>query len=540
MASSSRWPTLHDRPTDATIPFMKRRIILILATIGLLPATAAPIAPEEVAILFNSDVPESVRLAETYRAARTIPTANLIGLPLPKQPDINRDQYQSLIRNPLREHFQTKGWWQRGQDANGIILPVQNRIRVLVTIRGVPLRITQSPKPKDSPPPPPGDPISGRDDASVDSELAYFGVEGVPDAGVLNNPFFKSETDLATAKLPYLVLTARIDAPSAATCERMIRDAITTETSGLWGPAYVDIANKFPQGDEWLNNLAKTNRDAGIPTVVDRFKDTLPKSYPMNGAALYFGWYDNHASGPLLNPAFRFRPGAVAIHIHSFSAQQLTDPTKNWSAGLLEAGAAATVGNVFEPYLHLTHHLDILQQRLLDGHTWVEAAWMAMPCTSWQGVVLGDPLYRPFLHLKGAGGERADPDNDFRAFRLAHERWGDDPDERIKQLAAATARTKSGTLAEAIGLERLAFGQSPEAAEWFRKAKSLHTDPVSQLRQDYHLIAIDRAAGRKELAITAIREAKLRHPDLPETAGLAGWLDILDPPPPPAADPTQR
>ncbi len=77
--------------------------------------------------------------------------------------------------------------------------------------------------------------------------------------------------------LPFLVLTARIDAPSYATCERMIRDAVAAEKTGLWGMAYVDIANKFPQGDQWLETVVKENAQAGIPTVVDRFNDTLPR-----------------------------------------------------------------------------------------------------------------------------------------------------------------------------------------------------------------------------------------------------------------------
>jgi uncharacterized protein (TIGR03790 family) len=175
-----------------------------------------------------------------------------------------------------------------------------------------------------------------------------------------------------------MVLTARIDASSMATCERMIRDAVDTEISGLWGRAYVDIAKKYPMGDKWLEQIVAQNLRGGIPTVVDRFNDTLPKNYPMTQASLYYGWYDGNVSGPFLNTQFRFRKGAVAVHIHSFSAQQLSNSNQNWSAPLLERGATVTVGNVYEPYLELSHYLDILHQRLLAGHSWVEAA---TPCT---------------------------------------------------------------------------------------------------------------------------------------------------------------
>ena len=60
-----------------------------------------------------------------------------------------------------------------------------------------------------------------------------------------------------------------------------------------------------------------------------------------------------------------------------------------------------------------------------------------------------------------------------------------------------------------------------------------------KLRQDFHLIAIDRAANRKDLAVRGLRDAQTRYGPIPEAEALKGWLDILDPPPPPPADPTK-
>jgi uncharacterized protein (TIGR03790 family) len=50
--------------------------------------------------------------------------------------------------------------------------------------------------------------------------------------------------------------------------------------------------------------------------VVDRFNETLPKNYPMTDAALYYGWYEWSVNGPFINPRFKFRKGAVAMHLH--------------------------------------------------------------------------------------------------------------------------------------------------------------------------------------------------------------------------------
>ena len=517
-----------------------RRSALILLLLAAFPLPAgAALRPESVAVLYNSAVPESRQLAEIYRQAREIPLENLIALDMPVTPDISRENYEKWILKPLRREFGSRGWWKRQTDGGGVTLPVANHIRVLVTMRGVPLRIQPVPKAAaKAGAPPPQNPAAGHDEASVDSELAMFGVEGVPIDSVLQNKFYQSEKSITEAAMPFLVLTARIDAPTFATCERMIRDAVAVEKTGLWGRAYVDIANKFPQGDQWLEAVVKSNATAGIPTVVDRFDDTLPKNYPMTGASLYYGWYDWSLSGPFLNPRFEFRKGAVAMHLHSFSAEQLADPAKNWCGGLLEKGAAVTVGNVYEPYLHLTHDFGILHQRLLDGHSWVEACWMAMPVTSWQGVVLGDPLYRPFSHFDG-GGVKEDGDIEFRALRAAALQWKNDLLEQRKQLEKASERMQSGVLAEAVGLSSLQKNDPASAAQWFRTAKTRYTSTEDKMRQDFHLIAIDRAAKRKDLAVQGLRAAQLSYGPLPEADALRGWLDILDPPPPPVADPTK-
>lgn len=524
------------------------RVMVLLA--GISAVSNAAISPGVVAVLYNSAVPESRKLAEIYREARDIPVENLIALDMPVTADISRADYEKWILKPLRAEFESRSWWKRQTDAGGVKLPVLNRMRALVTMRGVPLRIQPLPKPapgKDpktgaplpSPPPDPQNPAGGHDEASVDSELAMFGVEGLPVDGVLQNKYFKGTKSIADADLPFLMLTARIDAPTFATCERMIRDAVEAEKTGLWGSAYVDIANKFPQGDQWLEEVVRLNAEAGIPTVVDRYNDTLPKNYPMTDAALYFGWYDWNVSGPFLNNRFQFRKGAVAMHLHSFSAQQLTDPTKNWCGALLEKGAAVTVGNVYEPYLHLTHDFSILHQRLLAGFSWGEACWIAMPATSWQGVVLGDPLYRPFLHFDGSGVKQEN-DIAYRALRAAAIEWKTDPRERRKQLESAAERMSSGVMAEALGLDSLLLHDPSAAGRWFRTAKGYYTAAEDKLRQDFHQISIDRTANRKDLAIRGLRDAEVRYGPIPEAEALKGWLDILDPPPPPPADPTKQ
>lgn len=505
-------------------------LLILLACLVFAPRAEA-LRAAQVAVLYNSTLPESRELAEHYAAARNIPGDRLIGLAMPDAADISRQQYEATIRDPLRARFDRNGWWRRTRDAaSGITLPVENAIRAIVIMRGTPLRIKPGPKAEDAPPPNPDNPVADRDEASVDSELALFGLDGVPAAGILQNRYFSSEQSITEVELPFMVLTSRIDGPGLAVCQRMILDAVAVEKTGLWGMAYVDVAEKFPQGDGWLEGIVAANQNAGIPTVVDRFKPTLPTHYPMHGAALYFGWYDHNVSGPFLNPRFQFRRGAVAVHIHSFSASQIHNPARQWVAPLLAAGAAATVGNVHEPYLHLTHHLDVLHDRLLRGFTWGEAAWMAMPCASWQAVVLGDPLYRPFAGFPD-GGEIAEPDIDFRALAMARKTWPHDDDERREQLARAVDRTRSGTLAEALALEAIATNDEATATEWLGRAAELHQSPIDQLRLVFHQSAMRRHANDIPGALVPLRQAADRHRTQSEAKALDAWIHLLDPPP---------
>ena len=116
----------------------------------------------------------------------------------------------------------------------------------------------------------------------------------------------------------------------------------------------------------------------------------------MTDCALYYGWYAGSVAGPFIQSDFRFVPGAIAVHIHSFSASTLRDPGGGWVGPLLTKGAAASLGNVYEPYLQFTSHLDMFNDRLLHGFTFAESAYMSTRAVSWMSVMVGDPLYRPF------------------------------------------------------------------------------------------------------------------------------------------------
>jgi uncharacterized protein (TIGR03790 family) len=516
---------------------MKLTVTLTLLTpilFGVL--LAAPINPKNVAIIYNTRVAASKDLAVYYATLRSIPKENLIGLNVEDKDQISRKDYNAQIQEPLRKSFTTRNWWTMTRNTQGVQLPSASKITTLVCMRGIPFKIQRDATIQENTSKLPT-PFSKANEASVDSELALLGIHRTPASGPQTNPYFKKDVAFSEAGISYMFMVGRIDGPDYSICKRLIDDALATEKRGLWGMCYLDKALKsggYTMGEKWLETIFKTNLKTGIPTVIDRNKQTFTSHYPMNDASLYYGWYTRHKNGALLNPSFKFRRGAVAVHLHSYSASQLRNANKEWTGPILAKGAAATVGNVYEPYLHLTHHFDILHDRLLKGYTLVEAAYMAVSALSWQNVVIGDPLYRPFMHLNGSGKKHYD-DNTYRAIRIANERWGDEPDTMVKKIRTAAANKANPKLYEYLGLWHQAYDKNDIAIAFFQTAVKRHLRESDQLRQWLYVADIHRQAGDKPLAIKTLQKARKAHSGIPEIKSATALLNILDPPPPPSA-----
>jgi len=72
-----------------------------------------------------------------------------------------------------------------------------------------------------------------------------------------------------------------------------------------------------------------------------------------------------------------------------------------WCKMMLEKGVAATLGPVAEPYIQAFPMPDLFFPFLVDGRlTLAECYALSNPYWSWQMVLIGDPLYRPFKNSK--------------------------------------------------------------------------------------------------------------------------------------------
>jgi uncharacterized protein (TIGR03790 family) len=524
-----------------------RWAVLVTFFATSLPADAAPKvkapapAPNGDAaatlVVFNESDKDSVQLARFYAEKRGIPKDQVIGLKCARTEEISREEYDKTIAEPLRRAFTSNFWW-RLRDAESPLGPVEsNKIRFVALIRGVPLKIADALNyvgDKVTGPPP----MNTTNAAAVDSELATLGFRTRAISGAMNNPYYRSFTPMAEARRPDLLLVCRLDGPTPETVKRMITDGIDTEREGLTGFAYIDARGTsdpgYVSGDNWLYSVANTARRRGTPVILDNGPALFPQNYPMTRAALYFGWYSDHVSGPFVRPDFHFARGAVAVHIHSYSAATLRDPLRHWVGPLLTAGAAATLGNVYEPYLALTPQLDVFHERLRAGLTFAESAYMSQRVLSWMVTAVGDPLYRPY---KGAAElEELPLSGEWADYRREGQAWfSADREVGNEALRAAAKKTRSGMIMEGLGLLQLSVNDREGALASFPQARSYYGKTDDALRVAIHEMLQLRAAGR-EAEVKSLAEKMIAAvPNSPAVDLLRAIAEPPLPPPAPAA-----
>ncbi len=485
-------------------------------------------------VVFNASDAASTELAAYYAKQRGIAAGNLVGLKCATAETISRETFQNEIEMPLRTVFDTRKWWETAKVPTDGLVAVKTTMRVLVLMQGLPMRIDEATHGKD---PKTGKEIGAnpgeQNAASVDSELTTLGVLENPINGFVNNPYFNATKSFAEVGFTPMFLVGRIDGPDKATAKRLIDDAIAVEKSGLYGKAYVDLALKtqegYKLGEDWLINAARMLESKGLPVIMDSWAPTLPQNFPMQDCAFYLGWYSEHADGPFLHPAFRFRRGAVACHIHSFSAATIKSDRQYWCGPMLSRGVCGVLGNVFEPYLPLTASLDLFTDRLLSGYTLGEAAWMSTRPLSWMSVVLGDPLYRPFAAAQGDGDKKLDAE--YKAMRLAMQRWGkpEEVTELNANLARAAEKMKSADIYEFLALHAQAGDVKAWAAakKWFELAAKTATDPGDKMRLQFLMADALRRDGDTKQATKLLNALTEKNPAAPEAAAAKAWVQHI-------------
>jgi uncharacterized protein (TIGR03790 family) len=354
-----------------------------------------------VIILANSRQPESVALAGFYAEQRAIPAANILALPLPEEEGITWRQFIDQVWQPLQDELYQRGWIEGTVSSLLDRLGRRryaftgHRISYLVVCRGVPLRIYNDPALLQ--------PLDGRkvpeqfhkNEGAVDAELSLLALGNYEIAGLIGNPLF-AQHGAETLDAAQVVKVSRLDGPTWENARHLVVSAITAEQVGLIGRYYVDLKGPHAQGDGWLAAARDQAQRLGFDGATEDTAGVFSADMRFDRPVLYFGWYTENLNGPFAQAGFAFPIGAVAMHIHSFSAQTLRSDAVGWCGPLVARGATATVGNVFEPYLEFTHRPNLLLRALGEGRNFGDAVYYALPALSWQAVALGDPLYQPF------------------------------------------------------------------------------------------------------------------------------------------------
>ena len=380
--------------------------------------------PNEVLVIANLNAAKSKGLADYYMEKRQIPEKNLVSLFMTNRETCSREDYTKKAVPPIRR-----------------FLDQNKHIRVIVTMFGVPLRIsspgkTLAEKTKikgfetkkkalkdqlDS-----GELIDlkirkeKQDElsklkktlsnyikkidkvASFDSELALIKKETYELNMWLPNPYylgFRNEKTLI--KKSDVIMTSRLDGASETIVKRIIDDSIEAEKEGLKGSAYFDARWKDP-GEKKLSGYAfydKSIHEASqLLLKENRINVTLNDSTTLfqkgdcPDTALYCGWY----SLARYIDAFTWAKGSVGYHIASSECTTLKkENSRVWCKKMLDNGIAATIGPVGEPYVQAFPVPEIFFNFLTEGYlTLAESYLISLPYLSWKMVLVGDPLYK--------------------------------------------------------------------------------------------------------------------------------------------------
>ncbi|MBI4662676.1 MAG: TIGR03790 family protein [Verrucomicrobia bacterium] len=493
---------------------------------------------DSVIVVYNANAAESKRLAEYYAARREVPANQLLGLDLPTSEAMTRREYQKKLQQPILERFERlmglgaeAGTARKRLQSGGPSASTGASVRYAVLCYGVPLRIGEDSTLKE-------DDLERipaqlrKNEAAVDSELALLPRNGTRPRwyGPSPNPCYGTTNQAYLNPTNGVLMVARLDGPSVEVARGLIDKAIQAEQEGLWGRAYYDargLTNGNTKiGDDWIKGAAEVSRRVGFETILDNKEERFAAGFPMSQIALYAGWYEPNGqiSGPFARPHVEFMPGALAYHLHSFSAQTVRSTSQGWVGPLLEKGATATFGFVHEPYLEFTPNIAILFHRFLAlGFSFGEAAYASQTFLSWQTTVVGDPLYRPF----GKSPRRQHEElllNESGALEWWHLKVvnmnlaADQPaGDLIEYLEHTPQLPLSAVLLEKLGDLYFSRAKFLEAITAYRKAASRASSPQQKVRLALELgrtLELSGAAGEAYAVYQGFVKDFSEYPDL--------------------------
>lgn len=413
-------------------------------TVDNLQVTTTAVVPggdfRELLIIYNSDIPEDLALANYYGSAETgrgIDPEYRLGLALGADGGqlISRENYGLLIRDPLIAFLDSHP-------------EIEANLKYLLLMKGVPHQIDGF-----------EDLVAGDGIetmcSSVDSELCTLYSGGAEDGpgyyplvGYLWNgvnymqppsdprtllegsgPFvphyFKASAESGgTCDIDYLV--GRLSAYTYEEARALVDRSLAADTTGtgwtlfdssdaLIGSSpmnYYDtmVDPVYPYGTDEEDSGYELLDAAGFNVFADVTTEHvlatmagLPAGAADNVIA-YCSWgqHAGMASEYILNDlGFIYKSGACFTSYESFNGSDFDDSDgiqrrgQGQVADFLRTGGTVGIGNAWEPFDRgMADERWIYDRYLHHGDRWIEAAYKGMRTLSWQAVVVGDPLCR--------------------------------------------------------------------------------------------------------------------------------------------------
>jgi len=520
-----------------------RTFLAIAAFIAITGALYAADTGDEVIVIYNTRVPESKGVAEHYAERRHVPANQIFGFALNTNETMSREEYHDKLEKPLAKELESKKLWHIGSEilhgTNGakdkVLWKVQHsKIRYAVLCYGIPIRIAANPGIKE-------DvaetmlPELRKNGAAVDSELALLPrvEQHYPLTGIIKNDFYTLTNAALFQPTNGLLMVTRLDGPSAEIARGLVDKAMEAETNGLCGNAYIDLRgvdtnSPYHLGDDWILGAGKICQYyGGYQTLFDTNAATFPPDFTMSQIAFYFGWYDEHASGPFAQPKVEFMPGAFAYHLHSFSANTIRSTTDRWVGPLLAKGATATMGCVDEPYLSGTPDVSVFAARWIAmGFTYGEAAYACQEALSWQTIVVGDPLYQPFakplqklIEDQQEAHSKTIEWSYLRAVNIGL-LSGRRPPEMVNFLLSLPVTKESPVLQEKLGDLYYAMGKPASAIEAYENCLKNVQSRLQRVRIRQYLANVLTEQNKTKEAVDDLKASLQEVPDYPGNANV--------------------
>jgi uncharacterized protein (TIGR03790 family) len=368
---------------------LMKNVSLILILFSLNIAAQSNVNYNDVAVIFNSNSPASIEIANYFKQKRNIPEINMIEVNTSTDEEINDSTFNDYLE-------QVKSYITSNN--------LTNTLNYLVTTKGCPLKVSRF------------EDDQNNCNASVESEfmLMLSGNESVigsctsfnelSTGNFLTNPYFQQVSNFSKSVYDIYLVT-RLDAYTVEQVLEMIDksgpNVYVNKSEVLF---VLDQAVNF-SGNPLNNALSATNSLLSNRNWLVLFNNDSVFVTDQENVMGYASWGSNDAHAGLFSenakPRNTWHNGSLAETHVSTSARSFqpgTEYGQSLIADLIDEGVSGVKGYVYEPFVIAIASSDILFERYTrmnnQGnpiYNLAESFFSASRMISWKDVVIGDP-----------------------------------------------------------------------------------------------------------------------------------------------------